>query len=125
MPGPNDGKWTEGRYQSFVRSVIRGGFRRWPPKWDALKDAYAGTKNSKSGRKAKHYKCAKCRKLFTQTSIQIDHIEAIGPCKTWDEFIKRLFCEKDNLQALCKACHKKKTAAERKKCTTTSLKVEK
>lgn len=109
----NNGKWTQGRMDSFVRSAIRGAFRRWPPKWDALREAYAGTKNSKSGRMAKHYKCGKCRKLFTQTSIQIDHKTPIGRCATWDEFIGKLFCEKENLQALCKECHLKKTRKER------------
>jgi hypothetical protein len=30
-------------------------------------------------------------------------------------FVSTLFCESDNLQVLCKQCHKAKTAEERKK----------
>jgi 5-methylcytosine-specific restriction endonuclease McrA len=30
-------------------------------------------------------------------------------------FVSNLFCEADNLQVLCKSCHKTKTAEERKK----------
>jgi 5-methylcytosine-specific restriction endonuclease McrA len=63
---------------------------------------------------AKHYKCASCEKEFTSTNVQVDHIEAIGSCSTWDEFIDRLFCEKENLQVLCKPCHKIKTKKEKK-----------
>jgi len=31
----NNGEWTEGRYRSFITSTLRGGMRRWPPKWVA------------------------------------------------------------------------------------------
>lgn len=92
--------------------------RRWPPKWDCLREAFVGIKlNKKSGRKAKHYKCAMCGKAFPQNQVQVDHISPVVPASgftTWDKFIERLFCEKDNLQVLCKACHKKKTKKDRK-----------
>ena len=47
--------------------------------------------------------------------MSVDHKEPIGKLTTWDEFIKRLFCEKENLQALCKQCHLIKTNKEKKK----------
>lgn len=51
--------------------------------------------------------------------MEVDHIKpVVDPQEgfvSWDEFINRLFCEKDNLQALCKTCHKIKTAKEKKK----------
>jgi len=49
--------------------------------------------------------------------MNVDHIEpAVDPEKgfeSWDVFIDRLFCEKDNLQAICLGCHAKKTKEER------------
>ena len=48
----------------------------------------------------------------------MDHINPVVCPKEgfvdWDVFIKRLFCEKDNLQVLCSGCHDKKTLKERK-----------
>jgi 5-methylcytosine-specific restriction endonuclease McrA len=109
----NGGRWTEGRYKGFITSALRSAMRRWPPKWDALREAFTCTKkNNKTKRLAKHYKCATCKKEYTSTNVQVDHIIPIGSCKSWDEFIERLFCEKDNLQVLCKLCHKKKTKKE-------------
>ncbi len=109
----NDGKWTEGRFRGFITSSLRSAMRRWPPKWACLQAAYAGQReNKKTKRTAKHYLCASCSKLFPQKSVQVDHKIPIGHCETWDEFITKLFCEKDNLQVLCKPCHKKKTKKE-------------
>jgi 5-methylcytosine-specific restriction endonuclease McrA len=109
----NDGKWTEGRYRGFITSALRSAMRRWPPKWDALKEACTGAKvNKKTKRLGRHYECAVCGGEFPQAGVQVDHKVPIGSCKTWDEFIQKLFCEKDNLQVLCKPCHKKKTKKE-------------
>lgn len=110
----NGGRWSDGRFRGFITSSLRGAMRRWPPKYEALKDACVGQKeNKKTKRMAKHYECASCHKEFTQPNVEVDHIVPIGSCKTWDEFINRLFCEKDNLQVLCKPCHKIKTKEEK------------
>jgi len=43
--------------------------------------------------------------------LEVDHIVEIGPFKNdWNDFIDRMFCSQDNLQALCFVCHSKKTA---------------
>jgi hypothetical protein len=115
----NSGKWTAGRFRSFVTSALRAASRRWPPKYEAIKAAFTKIKiNKTSGRKARHYKCAACGKDFTQSNVQVDHIKPIGKDLSWDEFIEKLFCERDNLQVLCKACHKKKTKEERENKTS-------
>jgi len=107
---PNNGKWTDGRFRGFITGALRAAMRRWPPKWEALAKAFTGTKeNKRTKRKAKHYLCALCKREFPSAQIQIDHKQAIGTCKTWDEFIAKLFCEIDNLQAVCLTCHKTKT----------------
>jgi 5-methylcytosine-specific restriction endonuclease McrA len=106
----NGGEWTEGRFRGFITSTLRSGFRRWPPKWHCRDKARLGKRKNKStGREAMHFECANCKKAFPEKQIQVDHIKPIGTCDTWDEFVERLFCEVDNLQVLCKPCHKKKT----------------
>jgi 5-methylcytosine-specific restriction endonuclease McrA len=112
------GEWTEGRYRSFITSVIRGGFRRWPNKYIAIKQAYIGKKlNESSGRPAMHYQCAICNEEFPAAQIQVDHIDPVVDPATgftsWDSFIERLFCSADNLQVVCKPCHKIKTQEEK------------
>lgn len=111
-------EWTEGRINAFITSALRAGMRRWPPKWQALEDACVGSlENAKTGRKAKHYKCAMCGGLFVAKDVEVDHItpvvDPVVGFVSWDEFIKRLYCSSDNLQILDKKCHKLKTASER------------
>ena len=113
---PNNGKWSEGRLRGFITSALRSAMRRWPPKWSTLADAFTGSKiNKKSGRKAKHYRCAACKREFVAKGVQVDHIIPIGKCASWDEYIAKLFCEQVNLQCLCIGCHKKKTKKDNAK----------
>lgn len=112
--------WTEGRVKGFIISVLRAGARRWPPKFEALDDALVGKKiNEKTGRVAKHYTCAACKKEFTSKDVQVDHISPVVDPDVgyvdWNTFIARLFCPKENLQVLCTVCHKRKTKDERAK----------
>ncbi len=115
----NGGKWTAARFNSFVTSTLRSGARRWGPKFDTLNSAKTEKKiNPKSGRLAQHFQCGLCNEEFTQKDMQVDHIDpAVDPKKgfeSWDVFIDKLFCEAENLQAICKSCHGIKTAEEKK-----------
>ena len=115
----NAGQWTKARYTSFITSILRSGSRRWPPKYTALNKAKTEKKiNVSSGRMAQHFKCAKCLEDFPAKEVQVDHIKPMGFDRTWDDFINELYCEAKNLQILCKACHKVKTAAEKPKKKT-------
>lgn len=110
--------WTQGRINGFITSVLRSGMRRWPPKYAALKNAFAGKKlNTKSGRVGQHYRCAACRTDFPSKDVEVDHIEPVVDPKKgfegWDTFIARLYVTEEELQVLCKKCHKKKTATEK------------
>ena len=114
----NGGEWTDARFRSFVTSALRAASRRWPPKYKALKEAFAGRKvNAKTGKLAMHYECAECKQHFVAADVQVDHIKpVVDPKKgftTWDNFIERMFCEADNLQVLCKPDHKIKTDQEK------------
>ena len=114
----NGDEWTDARFRSFVTSALRAASRRWPPKYKALKEAFVGRKeNKKTGKLAMHYKCAKCKKQFVAADVQVDHIFPVVDPKTgfvsWDLFIDRIFCEIENLQVMCKPCHKVKTEEEK------------
>ena len=113
----NSGKWTPARFKGFAVSALRGAFRRWPPKYDALRAAYVDTYiNKASGRMAKHYVCAECDELYTSKDVQVDHIKPVVDPKVgfvdYDTLVDRLFCEVSNLQVLCKVCHKAKSKKE-------------
>ena len=108
--------WTEGRLKAFVIAVLRSGTRRYPPKWEVLKDAYVGIRlNEKTNREGKHYLCALCEGEFPSKEVEVDHIEPVISSKgftSWDDYIARLFCDKSNLQVVCKSCHKIKSYNE-------------
>lgn len=109
-------EWTQSRYESFVKSVLRAGSRKWPPKYKVLNEAKCGKRvNETTGRMAEHYLCAGCGELFPAKLVQVDHVESVVPLEgfvSWDDTIKRLFCPKENLQVLCKNCHSKKSKEE-------------
>ena len=119
MTARNGGRWTEARYRQFVISALRGAFRRWPPKFDVLKNAFTEQRiNAATGRRANHYKCAECSNDFPLRGVQVDHIHPVVDPKKgfidWGTFIDRLYVEGKKLQVLCTGCHKVKSAEERK-----------
>jgi hypothetical protein len=67
--------------------------------------------------------CEVCHSWVGSTQIAIDHIDPVVPpdgfpanFDMWDRitlFLKRLWCDKSNLQRICDTCHDKKTYAER------------
>lgn len=119
--------WTEGRLKSFITSTLRGAFRKFPPKYETLKEAYVGIRhNGKTKRDGKHYRCAGCSGEFPTSEVNVDHIIPVVDPKYgfqgWDVFISRLFCSKDNLQVLCSNCHDLKTKEERATKTSANKK---
>lgn len=108
--------WTQGRINSFITSVIRKGFSKWPPKYEKLALAKKGKKkNENTGRLAEHYECSICKKEFVSSEIEVDHISPVVPTSgwiSWDSYINNLFCSVNNLQVICKTCHKIKSKKE-------------
>ena len=114
----NSGQWTEARFRSFITSALRTATQRWPPKFEALKEAFIDRKiNKKTGKLAQHFSCASCKGEFVSKDVQVDHKKPVVDPKKgfqgWEVYIDRLFCEKENLQVLCKPCHSVKTAKEK------------
>ena len=106
----NSGQWTESRYRSFIVSTIRKSSARWGPKNEAKKDArhFEKLPNPK-GRLVFHSCCAMCNAIIPETTSSVDHIEpVIDPKKgfvSWDEYITRMYCEREGFQVLCSSCH--------------------
>ena len=110
------GVWTEARYKSFIKSTLRQATRKWGPIQDCLRKARV---------RRGIYLCAECDNEVPATTVVgrkrvknaiADHIKPIVDPSvgftTWDECIERMFCEEDNLQCVCYACHKTKCAEE-------------
>lgn len=113
----NGGTWTEARFKGFVMSALRRTTMRWGPIATCLKRARTGRNE---------YTCAECRTTVPSTIkvdgrrvkfIHVDHIQPIIDPEIgfegWDVLVDRLFCEADNLQALCGTCHEEKTNNEK------------
>ncbi len=111
--------WTDSRLKSFITSTLRGGFRKYPIKYECLQKAKLGKKiNTKTNRMAEHYKCNSCHGEFVAKEVQVNHIEPVVDVNTgfvsWDSFIERLFCDESLLEVLCIGCHSKLTLEENK-----------
>ena len=59
-----------------------------------------------------------CQQDFKMRDVAVDHIHSVVNLSTgfttWDDFINRLFCEPEAMQALCHACHDSKSDIEDK-----------
>lgn len=112
----NDGEWTVARYNSFIKGALRSASQRWPPKYRVLGAAFRGTRiNPESGRLAKHYECAACHCLFPAAKVEVNHTEPVVPITgfdSWDGVIRRMFCDSQHLEVVCKPCHKEITKQE-------------
>lgn len=62
--------------------------------------------------------CPECKKEIPTYLMEVDHVNPIiRPGESleelsWDTLVERVWCEFNNLKAICKDCHKIKTKAE-------------
>lgn len=102
---------------NLIRQALRAATLKWDTRNEVLKEAKVYLKTYKkngdlSKRKRVKFKCNACKKLFRQQEVEVDHIKPVGSFNQgWDTVINNMFCEKDNLQVLCKRCHKEKGKA--------------
>ena len=109
----NNGRWTEARFWSFIRSALRQAFQKWGPRHTARNLA---SRPVEGKRWRFEYQCAKCEDWFKGDEVQVDHIVPCGTLTDFShlpEFVERMFCEADGFQVLCKPCHQEKTNDER------------
>lgn len=95
-------------YNALRRASLKTSKEVWNARQVALRDARI---------ERGVYLCAHCNGRFGPKEIDVDHILPVIPLngsKSFDEIIPRLFCDSDNLQVLCKPCHKTKSKAENK-----------
>ena len=116
----NGNQWTPARFHTFIKSALRQASMRWPPKHEVKRKARV---------ERGMYLCNSCKEVVPatlpplekgkkrRTNVHVDHIvPVIDPATgftNWDDTIHRMFCEEENLQVLCAACHKEVTAKER------------
>lgn len=116
----NGGKWTDARFNSFIRSALRSAHGRWGPKAEAKR-------NARVSRGV--YRCADCDGLVPATlpalpgrkrrrnNAVVDHINPVVDPNVgfldWNTYISRMFVEVEGYQVLCWACHEAKTKEER------------
>lgn len=113
------GKWTEAKFNSFIKGNLRRCTMKWGPIGECLKNA-----TTRRGFKL----CAGCGEEVPVTikkegargrtkNVHVDHITPIISVEegftTWDDVVDRMFCELDNLQVLCSKCHDEKTDKEK------------
>ena len=113
MKTRNGGTWTEARFSSFIKSLLRKGSMRWAPINQVKKAAWV-----ERGK----YLCAACNEVVPLTvdgkkNVFVDHKHPVVDPEegfvSWDTYINRMFCEAEGLQVLCNRCHNTKTAEER------------
>lgn len=111
----NSGTMTESAFWGFIRSGLRQKSRWWKPITECKAKAKRAYKGSNKRQKFE-YQCNQCKDWFPDKKINVDHIMPAGTLTCAQDlpgFVERLFCEVDNLQVLCEACHNIKTQAER------------
>ena len=102
-----DQKLIRSNLKRFLISILRRATYRWPPRSEVLKNA----------RKDRNcYECAMCKEQHKNNEVVLDHIHPVVDPKegftTWDDYINRMFPEKEGFQVLCKSCHDIKTTLE-------------
>lgn len=122
--------YSEPRTTAAIIGAVKRVWHRHPTRLSILNSVRheepTTRKDGTPGRIAVFYICEQCGSKAKQQKsprfpqIHIDHIDPVIPCHrslkelTWDEYLSRLFCSPDNLQAICTVCHDVKTNAERK-----------
>ena len=122
---------------SFLKKLLRKGFKLFPPYTECLKAAkegYWGTNVNGNAQWRVRFTCAVCGRKFNEyttinrvkyKNIEIDHKTPISSADGIADFIAKLFCSLSNLQVLCSyrlsriaefggvpSCHTQKTRAE-------------
>lgn len=129
----NGGQWTEARFNSFIKNALRAASLKWPPKFNVRTAArtsrgvYLCAGYSRQPHSVRASLPPKKGNKKRINNVQVDHVKPVIDPRTgftsWDNVIKRMFCEAEGLQVLCHDCHQKKTKAEREEAKEFNRKV--
>lgn len=114
---------TQAKYMAWVRGGIRKGlWNRHPIKLNYLKSKGVMKENTnprsmKRFPKVKKFECEECKRFFSTQEVEVDHKEGNKSLKSMDDlrsFIESMIeVRQEDLQILCKTCHKVKSFSER------------
>jgi len=115
---------TESEALSWLRGQLRRVWANWPLKNDFKKSKLEPVQlhhNITNKRVKSVGQCQKCLNYFAASNLEIDHITEAGSIGKTPEsvglWLFDLLCSTDNMQILCKSCHKIKSYADRIGCT--------
>lgn len=130
---------TESAYMSWIRGGVRRGlWNKHPIKLEFLNECTFLVENTnprsmKRFPKVKRCKCVMCEQVFSTNDVEVDHIEGNHSLKSSSEigtFITSIIeVSKEDLQIVCKPCHKIKSYADKqglsyKQAAATKLAIE-
>jgi 5-methylcytosine-specific restriction endonuclease McrA len=102
--------------KTFLISQLRRISYKWPAFGATKMNARIGKAiNPATGRAQWRTRCELCNYEFFETSTEVDHKDPVVPIAGWDSFdgyVARLFCGPEDLQVVCKPCHRAKTHKE-------------
>lgn len=103
--------------ETKLRSAIRLIWSRSKERREILKNLQSYDKfDTQQGLGYQAFECPLCQKLFPIQMFEVDHEPPIGTLESWKDtakFIEKMFFGPQ--RAICKLCHKKKTALQRRK----------
>ena len=109
------------KLKNQVKYKLIGNMRRLFSYSDLAKEVRADALSDKKGvRGGKMYTCNVCGEAHPTNKTFIDHIDPVVPIGmtykdiTLEEYMENMWCDKSNLQLICKDCHHEKSQAENK-----------
>lgn len=103
--------------QLHILNILRRGTVTWHGRNECLnrgrRKRIVGAKKDGSEKTLWERKCDGCGEwhLLKDSDLEVDHIVEVGPFNgNFDDYIKRMYCGQENLQALCFTCHSRKTS---------------
>lgn len=105
--------------EKHILNILRQGTVTWHARNNCLNKnrryKIVGKYKNGNDEKVLESPCGMCGEWFEHRAneLEVDHIEPVGPFNgDFHEYVFRMFCDEDNLQALCFVCHKKKSAKD-------------
>jgi hypothetical protein len=113
---------SEAAYFTWIRGQMRRAWSRHPVKiayMQGHRGRYPIGKETKSNPEGMVWgcKCEICSWVKSQSECEVDHIQSAGSFRNWDEFSPwmqgLMLINFDDLQVVCKECHKIKSYADK------------